>query len=56
MNILEKIQAAKKELELIQELDSPEVKARELLFLNIKLDFYTLELEDLEDLEVTNPN
>ena len=51
MNILEKIQAAKKELELIQELDSPEDKAKALLFLNVKLDFYTLELEDLEDLD-----
>ena len=48
MNILEKIQAAKKELELIQELDSPEDKAEALLFLNVKLDFYNLELEDLE--------
>lgn len=56
MNILEKIQAAKKELELIQELDSPEDRAKALLFLNMKLDFYTIELEDLEDLEVTNPN
>lgn len=52
MDILEKIQAAKKELELIQELDSPEDKAEALLFLNVKLDFYNLELEDLEDLEI----
>ena len=52
MDILEKIQAAKKELELIQELESPEDKTKALLFLNVKLDFYTIELEDLEDLEI----
>lgn len=46
MNILEKIQAAKNELETIKTL--PEKERQEaLLMLNVKLDFYNLELEDL---------
>lgn len=52
MNILEKIKEASRECDMIQNLpleDQPEA----LLMLNVKLDFYNLELEDLElDLEL----
>lgn len=47
MNILEKIQEAKRECDMIQDLPLEE-QQEALLMLNVKLDFYNLELEDLE--------